>query len=133
MEKVCFVSISFPKSLTCLWATYRTFYFRPKSDTKEYVILLFWSTNMDNSKCEIQKKFEIIEQEIAVDHCQLRCVVEKVPSPRRQFLYLINNYVCLKAQSDEVYHLPPDNKEQLNNFLQFRKSPAPKRKLESAP
>ena len=30
--------------------------FRPKSDTKEYVILLFWSINMDNSECKIQKK-----------------------------------------------------------------------------
>ena len=107
--------------------------FRPKSDTKEYVILLFWSTNMDDSECEIQKKFEIIKQEIAADDFQLRCVVENVPSPRRQFLYLINNYVCLKAQSDEVYHLPPDNKEQLNNFLQLLKNPGPKRKLASTP
>ena len=107
--------------------------FRPKSDTKEYVILLFWSTNMDDSECEIQKKFEIIKQEIAVDHFQLRCIVENVPSPRRQFLYLLNNYVCLKAQSDEVYHLPPDNKEQLNNFLQLLKNPGPKRKLASTP
>ena len=88
---------------------------------------------MNDSECEIQKKFEIIKQEIAVDHFQLRCVVENVPSPRRQFLYLLNNYVCLKAQSDEVYHLPPDNKEQLNNFLQLLKNPGPKRKLASTP
>ena len=103
--------------------------FRSESDTKEYVILLFWSTNLDDSEREIQKNFEIIKQEIAVDHFQLRCVVENVPSPRRQFLYLINNYVCLKAQNDEVYHLPPDNKEQLNNFLLLLKNPGPKRKL----
>ena len=88
---------------------------------------------MDDSECEIQKKFEIIKQEIAVDHFQLRCVVENVPSPRRQFLYLLNNYVCLKAQSDKVYHLPPDNKEQLNNFFQILKNPGPKRKLASTP
>ena len=85
---------------------------------------------MDDSEGEIQKKFEIIKQEIAVDHFQLRCVVENVPSPRCQFLYLINNYVCLKAQNNEVYRLPPD-KEQLNNFLQLLKNPAPKRKLAS--
>ena len=30
--------------------------FRPKSETKEYVVLLFWSTNMDDAACEVQKK-----------------------------------------------------------------------------
>ena len=29
--------------------------FRSKSETKEYVILLFWSTNMDDASCEVQK------------------------------------------------------------------------------
>ena len=33
--------------------------FRPKSETKEYVVLLlFWSTNMDDAACEVQKKNE---------------------------------------------------------------------------
>ena len=105
--------------------------FRPKSDTKEYVILLFWSTNMDDSECEIQKKFEIIKQEIAVDHFQLCCNVENVLSPRRQFLYLMNNYLCLNAENDEVYHLPPDNKEQLNSFLQLLKNPAQNKNLQA--
>ena len=27
--------------------------FRPKSETKEYVVLLFWSTNMDDAVCEV--------------------------------------------------------------------------------
>ena len=30
--------------------------FRPKSETKKYVVLLFWSTNMDDAACEVQKK-----------------------------------------------------------------------------
>ena len=30
--------------------------FRPKSEIKENVILLFWSTNMDDAACEGQKK-----------------------------------------------------------------------------
>ena len=131
--KVMFCMEQLSKVVNLLMGNLPHILFRPKFDTKEYVILLFWSTNMDDSECEIQKKFEIIKQEIAVDHFQLRCVVENVPSPRRQFLYLLNNYVCLKAQSDEVYHLPPDNKEQLNNFLQFLKNPGPKRKLASTP
>ena len=131
--KVMFCIDQLSKVVNLLMGNLPHILFRPKSDTKEYVILLFWSTNMDDCECEIQKKFEIIKQEIAVDHFQLRCVVENVPSPRRQFLYLLNNYVCLKAQSDEVYHLPPDNKEQLNNFLQLLKNPGPKRKLASTP
>ena len=131
--KVMFCIEQLSKVVNLLMGNLPHILFRPKSDTKEYVILLFWSTNMDDSECEIQKKFEIIKQEIAVDHFQLRCVVEYVPSPRRQFLYLLNNYACLKAQSDDVYHLPPDNKEQLNNFLRLLKNPGPKRKLASTP
>ena len=70
--------------------------FRPKSETKEYVVLLFWSTNMDDAACELQKNMEIVKREIAVDQFQLRCVVENVPTARRQFLSLLNNYTFLK-------------------------------------
>ena len=45
--------------------------FRPKPDTKEYFILLFWSTKMNDSECEIQKKLKIVKPEIAIDHSQL--------------------------------------------------------------
>ena len=128
--KVMFCIDQLSKVVNLLMGNLPYILFRPKSDTKEYVILLFWSTNIDDFECEIQKKFEIIKQEIAVDHFQLRCVVKNVPSPRRQFLYFLNNYVCLKVQND---HLPPDNKEQLNNFLQLLKNPGPKRKLASTP
>ena len=129
--KVMFCIDQLSKVVNLLMGNLPHILFRPKSDTKEYVILLFWSANMDDSECEIQKKFEIIKQEI--NHFQLRCVVENVPSLRRQFLYLINNYVCLKGQNDEVYHLPPENKKQLDNFFQLLKNPGPKRKLASTP
>ena len=102
--------------------------FRPKSETKEYVVLLFWSTNMDDAACEVQKKMEIIKQEIAVDQFQLRCVVENVPAARRQFLYLLNNYIFLKVQKDDVCHLPPDNHEQLETFVKLLTEPEPKKK-----
>ena len=41
--------------------------FCPKSETKEYEVLLFWSTNMDDAACEEQKNMEIIKREVAVD------------------------------------------------------------------
>ena len=93
--------------------------FRPKSETEEYVVLLFWSTNIDNAVCEVQKSIEIIKQETAVDQFQLRCVVENVSAAKDQFLYLVNNYVCLKVQKDDVCHMPPDNNEQLETFVQL--------------
>ena len=53
---------------------------------------------MDDAACEVQKNMEIIKQEIAMDQFQLRCVVENVPTARRQFLYLLNNFTFLKVQ-----------------------------------
>ena len=102
--------------------------FRPKSETKEYVVLLFWSTNMDDAACEVQKNMEIIKREVAVDQFQLRCVVENVPTARRQFLYLLNNYIFLKVQKDDVCHLPPDNHEQLETFVKLLTNPEPMKK-----
>ena len=102
--------------------------FRPKSETKEYVVLVFWSTNMDNVHVKYKKKMEIIKQEIAVDQFQLCCVVENVPATRRQFLYLLNNYIFLKVQKDDVCHLPPDNHEQLETFVKLLTEPEPRKK-----
>ena len=102
--------------------------FRPKSETKEYVVLLFWSTNMDDAACEVQKNMEIIKREVAVDQFQLRCVVENVPTARSQFLYLLNNYIFLKVQKDDVRHLPPDNHEQLETFVKLLTNPEPMKK-----
>ena len=99
--------------------------FCPKSETNEYVVLLLWSTNMDDAACEVQKNIEMIKREIAVDQFQLRCVVKNVPTARRQFLYLLNNYIFLK---DDVCHLPPDNHEQLKIFVKLLTYPEPKKK-----
>ena len=103
-------------------------FFRPKSDTKGYVILLFWSTDMDNSACEVQKKIEIVKQKLAVNIFQLRCIVENVPAPRRQFLYPVNNYICLKTQNDNDFYLSADNQKQLESFLKLLNNPEPSKK-----
>ena len=102
--------------------------FRPKSEVKEYVILLFWSTDTDDSACQVQKRFEIVKQEIAVDLFQLRCIIENVPAPRRQFLYLVNNYICLKTQNDNGFRLSAENQEQLKSFLKLLNNPEPSKK-----
>jgi len=57
--------------------------FRPTSETKDYVILVFWETSTDESSCEIQRHVEIIKQEIAVDNFQLRFITEMIPAKRR--------------------------------------------------
>ena len=38
--------------------------FRPKSETKDYVLLLFWATSQDDSNCVLQKSVQNIKQEI---------------------------------------------------------------------
>ena len=44
--------------------------FRPKSDTKD-VILVFWSASFDDSACSIQQNTEVIRQEVLSDGYQL--------------------------------------------------------------
>ena len=100
--------------------------FGPKSDIK--LILLFRSTDLDDSACQVQKKMEIVKQEIAVDLFHLRCIVENVPAPRDQFLYLVNNYICPKMQKDSSFHRSPDNQEQLESFFKLLNNPEPSKK-----
>jgi len=69
--------------------------------------LVFWATSTDESLWEIQKRVEIVKQEIAVDNFQLRFIMEMIPAARRFMSYMINNFVTMTIQSDEVYHLPP--------------------------
>ena len=54
--KIMFCIDQLSKVVNLLMGNLPHILFRPKSDTKEYVILLFWSTNMDDSEREIQKK-----------------------------------------------------------------------------
>ena len=102
--------------------------FRPKSTAKNYVILLFWSTNIDDSVCEIQRNAEVIKKEIAVDDFQLRFVVENVPSARKQFLYLLNNYVHMAMQNEPNCQLPPEEEQQLDAFLKLLKGETSKKR-----
>ena len=82
-RKFMFTTDRLAKVVHVLIENFPYIFFRPKSDVKEYVILLFWSTDTDDSACQVQKRFEIVKQEIAVDLFQLRCIVENVPAPRR--------------------------------------------------
>ena len=49
----------------------------------------------------------------------------KCTTARRQFLYLLNNYIFLKVQKDDVCHLSPDNHEQLKTFVKLLTNPEP--------
>jgi len=93
--------------------------FRPKAETKSYVILIFWSTSIDDTECAIQQQAEIVKQEVAVDHFQLRFKVENIASPRRNLLYLVNNFIILSTQNDDECHLPPEDHKQLIEFFQL--------------
>ena len=126
--KFMFSTDQITKMVQVLMENFPYILFRAKSDNKEYVILLFWSTDTDDSACQVQKKFEIVKQKIAVDLFQMRCIVENVPAPRRQFLYLLNNYICLKMQNDNGFHLSPENQEQLESFLKLLNNPEPSKK-----
>ena len=41
--------------------------FRPKSDRKDCVILVFWATNYDNTRCNVQENTEAIKKEVLTD------------------------------------------------------------------
>ena len=90
--------------------------FRPKSETKNYIILIFWSTSVEESGCEIQKKAKVFQEEVAAEY-QFRFKVENAPAPKRQILYLINNYKLVHAQSDENSHLQTEDHNQLVSFF----------------
>ena len=90
--------------------------FRPKSDTKDYVILVFWSTNFDDTLCSIQENAEVIKKEVLADGYRLRFRVENIPSPRRFTLYMLNNNITLAVQNDDCHLLVTDHK-QLESFL----------------
>ena len=119
------------KVVAMLMDQYPYVLFRPKSDTKYYVILLFWATSVDDTSCDIQKNVDVVKREISVDNFELRFTVENIPAPRRQFLYLLNNYFCVKVQNDAVRHLPPDGNQQLQTFTQLLKEPESSRKRKS--
>ena len=90
--------------------------FRPKSNTKDYVILVFWSTNFDDMHCSIQENAELIKKEVLANSYQLRFKVENIPSPRKFTLNVLNNYITLAVQNDDECHLPVVDHKQLEFF-----------------
>ena len=90
---------------------------RPKSDTKGYVILVFWATNYDDTRCNIQENAEAIKKEVLAYGFQLRFRVENIPSPRRFVFYMLNNYLTLAVQNNDDCHLPTIDHKQLESFL----------------
>ena len=91
--------------------------FRPKTQNKEYIVLIFWATSFDDSCYAIQQKAEVIKQEVSVDDYKLRFKVENITAPRRFMLYTINNYVSITIQNDDECHLPPEDHNQLSEFV----------------
>ena len=91
--------------------------FRPKSDTKDYVILVFWSTNFDDTRYSTQENAEVIKKEVLADGYQLRFKVENILSPPRFPLYMLNKNITLAVQNDDECHLPVADHMQLESFL----------------
>ena len=116
-DKTLFSPEQITKVVTLLMGSLPYFLFGPISETKDYVLLLFWATSQDDSNCALLKSVRNIKQEILSDGFQLRFTVENVTAPRRQVSYLAQNCLCLKKQNNDICHLPPDSHEQLVNFL----------------
>ena len=91
--------------------------FRSESDTKDYVILIFWVTNYDDIRCNIQENTKVIKKEVLTDRFQLRFKVENIPSARRFIFYMLNNYFTLSFQNYEECHLLSQEHKQLKAFL----------------
>ena len=91
--------------------------FRPKSKTKNYVVVLFWATHAEEVNCQAQKKIEVVKREIAVDGYELRFLVESIL--QRQIYYLVNNYECLRVQTDGANHLSTDSLQELTNVQEM--------------
>jgi len=60
--KLMFSSEKLKHAVTMVMGDLPYILFRPKSETKDYVILIFWSASFDDTACEIQQKTEIINK-----------------------------------------------------------------------
>ena len=89
---------------------------------------------MTTAVARSRKNAEVIKQEVSVDDYKLRFKVENVTAPRLFMLYMINDYASITVQSDDECHLPPEDHNQLSEFvtlLQNQNIAEPKkRKLE---
>ena len=130
-NKKLFSSEQLMKVVTLLMGSLPYILFRPKSETKDYVLLLFWATSQDDFNRALQQSVQNIKQEILSDGFQLRFTVENVTAPRRQVSYLAQNCFYLKTQNYDICHLPPDSYKQLVSFLNLLQEPVKKRKIEA--
>ena len=100
--------------------------FRPKSETKEYIVLLFWFTNMDDAACEVQKTWKSLNEKY--QWINSSCAVWW----KTYQLQDVNSSIYLtttsKVQKDDVCHLPSDNHEQLETFVKHLTNPEPMKK-----
>ena len=129
-DKKLFSPEQLTKVVTLLMGNLPCILFRPKSEMKDYILLLFWVTSQDDSNCTLQKTIQNKKQEILSDGFQLRFTVKNVTALRRQVSYLAHNCLCLKMQNDEIYHLSPDRYEKSVNFLKLLQNLVKKRKIE---
>ena len=58
--------------------------FRSESETKSYIILIFWSTSEEESSCEIDLRFKAFQKEVAAEH-QLGFKVENVSASKNKY------------------------------------------------
>ena len=70
--KTLFFPEQITKVVTLLMSDLPYILFRPNSETKDYVLLLFWAASHDDSNCTLQKSMQIIKLEILSDGFQLR-------------------------------------------------------------
>ena len=101
--------------------------FRPKSETKEYVVLLFWSTNMDDAACEC-KKHGNYQARSSSGSVPIALCVGKRTNCKTSIPLSAQQLHLFKMQKDDVCHLPPDNHEQLETFVKLLTNPEPTKK-----
>lgn len=105
--------------------------FKPKTKSKNYVVLLFWASNIDDQECDIQKQAEVVKKETSVDDYSLRFAVENISNPKSQIAYLTNNFSCAQIQNDDLVNLPSESHEQLQSFIEVIQTTSRKRKADS--
>ena len=129
MEKLCFVSISFLKWLICCWATYRTFYFdlnqTPRNTSSYCFGLPTWTMLIEFRNCQARNRCRPLSTSL--------CCGKRTLSGTS--ISILDEIVRMSESAKRrcFYHLLPDNKEQLNNFLKLLTNPALKQKLASTP
>ena len=91
--------------------------FKPKNPTKDYVVILFWSTSFDDCNCDIQQQVESVKKNVLLDDFKLIFRVETMVHFKRQLYYLIHKMDMFYLQNDDLARLPTADHKQLNSIL----------------